>query len=285
MKKLRYDAVSYVIRNGNAIHKLKLACILSLNLDQRHLIDELKTSQNKDGGWPWQLEDGKPSGISQTAKVLELLPSVGVKSISKMIRGAVSFLLAHQHEDGGWSENPELEEIVPSGWDWVSTRHSGYQTADVVNALIEAGYRGGEVGRGIDFLRTTQNEEGGWPSHVGPSPYTGSDIASTDHVVFAFLRYGEPRESPVFQRTERMLLEKRSEIDSPVNLTSVLSTLLALGYSPENEYVSELVERLIEAQRPDGGWNWFGDLPSNPMQTVDCLEQLVKLGVGIPFKI
>jgi hypothetical protein len=49
---------------------------------------------------------------------------------------------------------------------------------------------------------------------------------------------------------------------------------LASGHPPDDEYVSELVDWLIEAQRLDGGWNWFGDLPSNPSQTVYCLEQL-----------
>lgn len=284
MRRLRYDAISYILRNGNSFHKLKLAHILGLNGDRRKLVEELRSLQNQDGGWPWQLVAGNMSGVSDTAKVLELLPHVCVNRASSTIKRTVSFLLVRQHRDGGWSENPELEGIIPSEWNWISTRYSGYQTAEVVNALIEAGYFGEEVGRGIDFLRSIQNEEGGWPSHVGPSPYTGSDIASTDHIVLAFLRYGEPKGSPVFQRAEKMLLEKRGMIDSPVNETAVLSTLLAIGYSPEDEYVLELVEGIIEAQRLDGGWNWFGDLPSNPMQTVDCLEQLVKCGVEIPFK-
>ena len=281
MKRLRYDAVSYVLRNGNSLNKLKLAHILGLNGDRQRLVDELRSLQNRDGGWPWQLVAENPSGVSDTAKVLEPPPSVSVNRTSGTIRRAVSFLLVQQHEDGGWSESPELEGIIPNDRTWISTRHSGYQTADAVNALIESGYLGEAVRRAIDFLRSTQNEEGGWPSHVGPNALTGSDVASTDHVVLAFLHYGEPRESSVLQRTERMLLESRETVDSSVDETAVLSTLLALGYPLENEYISELVGSLIEAQRPDGSWNWFGDLPSNPTQTVDCLEQLVKCGVEI----
>ena len=283
MKCLRYDAVSYVLRNGNSFDKLKLTYILDLKENRRCLVDELRSLQNRDGGWPWQLVAENPSGVSDTAKVLELLPSVGVNRTSGTIKRAISFLLVRQHEDGGWSESPELEGIIPHDRTWISTRHSGYQTAEAVNTLMEAGYLEEEVRRAIDFLRSTQNEEGGWPSHMGPSPYAGSDVASTDHVIFAFLRYGEPRESSVLQRAERMLLERRETIDSPVDETAVLSTLLALGYPPENEYISELVGSLIEAQRLDGGWNWFGDLPSNPMQTVDCLEQLVKYGIETPL--
>jgi hypothetical protein len=30
--------------------------------------------------------------------------------------------------------------VIPPQWTWVSTEHSGYQTADVLNALHECGH-------------------------------------------------------------------------------------------------------------------------------------------------
>jgi prenyltransferase beta subunit len=78
----------------------------------------------------------------------------------------------------------------------------------------------------------------------------------------------------VIRKAEEMLLTKRGHTDSPFNVATTLSTLTALGHPPDDEYFSELVDWLIEAQRLDGGWNWFGDLPSNPSQMVDCLVQL-----------
>lgn len=274
MRTLRYDAISYVMENGNPFHRLKLARILSQQGENGPLVDELLSLQNSDGGWPWRLEDGNPSGVSDTAKTLELLAGLGVDPGSGPIRKAVSYLLDLQNEDGGWSESPELDGIVPEEWTWVSTRHSGYQTADAVNALAEAGYSGGKINMDLDFLRVAQNDEGGWPSHVGPDSRKKTDSATTDHIVFAFLRHGYPRDSSVIRKAEEMLLEKRRLTDSPVNVATALSALTALGHPPDDEYVSELVDWLIEAQRSDGGWNWFGDLPSNPSLTVDCLEQL-----------
>ena len=275
MKGLRYDAVSYVLENGNSFHKLKLAHILGWEEDYPPLVEELESLQNEDGGWPWLLDPGNPSGVSDTAKVLELLSSVGVES-PETIEKAVSFLVSKQNDDGGWSESPDLEGVVPEEWTWVSTKHSGYQTADALNALHEAGYSGAEVERALDFLRASQNEDGGWPSHVGPESSARTDTATTDHIVIAFLSHGESRESQVIRRAEMMLIERRADLDSPIDATAALSVLSALGYPRENEHVSEFVGWLVEAQRPDGGWNWFGDLPSNPSQTVDSLEQLVK---------
>jgi len=274
MKSLRYDAVSYVRENGNAYQKLRLSHILGLEEEYRALIEELMSMQNGDGGWPWLLEAGNPSGVSDTAKVLELLPGVGAEPSSRQIREAISYLLDHHNDDGGWSESPELEGLIPREWTWVSTVHSGYQTADALNALFEAGYSGDAVARAIDFLRATQNEDGGWYSKVRPRPDPVTDIATTDHIVHAFLKNGEPRESTVMQRAEGMLLEKIEEMEAPVDVATALSCLRELGYRPENEHVRRLVDYLMGAQGPDGGWNWFGDLPSNPSQTVDCLESL-----------
>jgi len=274
MKSLQYDAVSYVSESGNAYQKLKLAHILGLEEEYQTLMEELMSKQNGDGGWPWLLEAGDPSGVSDTAKVLELLPGVGVEPASQPIRKAISYLLDHQNDDGGWSESPELEGLIPGEWTWVSTVYSGYQTADALNALFEAGYSGDAVARAIDFLRATQNEEGGWYSNVRPRPNPVTDIATTDHIVHAFLNNSEPRESTVIKRAERMLLEKKEKLEAPVDVAAALSCLRELGYGPESEHVRRLVDYLIGAQRPDGGWNWFDDLPSNPSQTVDCLESL-----------
>jgi len=280
--KLRYDAVSYVLKNGNSYHRLKMLMTLGgREEDRKKLTIEIKRLQNSDGGWPWQLEKGRPSGVSQTARTLELLLKAGEDKNSDTVRRAVSFLLQKQNPDGGWSENPELEGIIPKEHNWISTRYSGFQTADVILALAEAGYASdARVLTALSFLREAQNEEGGWPSYVGPEyPYEGSDIATTDHIVLAFLTLGEPRNSNVLNNAVKALLKHRKDWDSPIDAATALNAFLMLDYPLEHQYVNELVKNLVESQKPDGGWNWFGDLPSNPAQTVDCIEQLAKCGV------
>jgi len=282
--KLKYDAVSYVLENGNPFHKLKLLLILNLQPEKRReLVRELKSMQNSDGGWPWQLQKGKPSGISQTTRTLELLLKTGESKSSDMVKRAVAFLFQKQNEDGGWSENPELKEIIPKDWNWISTEHSGYQTADAINVLIEAGYsKDARVAKAVNFLYQAQNEEGGWPSYVGPDyPYEGSDIAAMDHIVAALLRFGEPKDSLVLKKAVDALWKHKENWKEPVDGAAVLCVFLMLDYPLNHEYVRELVANLIESQRPDGGWNWFGDSPSNPAQTVYCLEQLLKCGIEV----
>jgi len=282
--KLKYDAFSYILENGTPFHKLKLLLTLNLQPEKRRkLVRELKSLQNPDGGWPWQLQKDKPSGISQTARNLELLLKAGENKDSNTAKRAVAFLFQNQKEDGGWSENPELKEAIPQDWNWISTEQSGYQTADAINALIEAGYsKDQRVAKAVSFLLRTQNEEGGWPSYVSSDyPYEGSDIAAMDHIVTALLRFKEPKNSLVLKKAVDALIKHRKDWKEPVDGTAVLCVFLMLDYPLNHEYVRELVANLIESQRPDGGWNWFGDLPSNPAQTVDCIEQLVECAVNV----
>jgi hypothetical protein len=280
--RLEYDAVDYVRVNGNIYEKLYLAYALG-EVPDPELLHELTGLQNRDGGWPWQFQGGEPSGVGATARVLELLLKTGLERGSETCSQAVSFLLSLQREDGGWAENPELSDLIPKDWIWVSTAGSmTHITGDVINALIEAGESSNpSTARAVAFLKKTQNEEGGWPSHLGSDYTHGTDIAGMDVIVKALLGAGEPKDSQVFKRAIEVVVREREDWKLPVCGASVLNLFTKLGFGPDHEYVRELAETLIEKQRPDGGWNWVGDLPSNPAQTVYTVKQLKKCGVEL----
>jgi len=281
---LKYDAISYVLKNGYAYHKLYMFKALGESEHYKDVQAKLIDEQNTDGGWPWRWEKKKPSGVGETARGLELLLKTSLDKCFDVARDAVNFLLESQKTDGGWPENSKLEGIIPKDWGWISTKHSmTHRTGDVINALIEAGYlREPRVEKAINFLKSTQNKEGGWLSHVGPDyPYEGTDIAAMDVIVKALILYGEAKDSLIFKKAIDSLLANRKDWKLPVCGASVLDVFIRLGYPLEHEYVTELVNNLIETQRPDGGWNWMEDLPSNPGQTVYCIKQLIKCGLAI----
>lgn len=273
MMRLKYNAVKYVLENGNHYHKLYLAVGLGQEAN-KSLIEELLSLQNPDGGWPWRLEKEMPSGVGETSRIIELLLKNWPERCSPVATEAIDFLLRSQRPDGGWSENPELSAVIPKDWGWISTTHSmPHRTADAVNALIEAGYIGHlSVQKAIAFLHKTQNEEGGWNSHIGPDYPYGTDIAGMDVIIKALLLAGEARESVIFKRAIESIMKHRRGWEDPVSAASVLNVLLRLGYDPEHPSVKELVSILIETQKTDGGWNWYGELPTNPGQTVYCIN-------------
>lgn len=54
---LKYDAMAYIREMGMAYHKLKL--FLTLGYEDKEinsLLDEIKSLQDPNGGWPWRWE-------------------------------------------------------------------------------------------------------------------------------------------------------------------------------------------------------------------------------------
>ncbi|MDH5186537.1 MAG: terpene cyclase/mutase family protein [candidate division WOR-3 bacterium] len=282
MARIRYDAVKYVKENGNAFDKLYLADALNQRPD-KNLVEELLSLQNPDAGWSWQLQKNMPSGIVMTGRVLELLLKTGLDKNSNQARNAIDFLWKNQKPDGGWSENPELSAFIPKEHGWISTEHSmTWATGDAVNALIKAGYLNHPgVKKAVAFLLKSQNEEGGWYSHVGKNYPYGTDLASMDVIVKALLLSEENRESAVFKKTVEAILKYRAKWKSPVDAAAVLNIFLSLGYKPEHQSVRELVDILIKTQDQTGGWRPIETSPTDPAQTVYCLKQLKKCGVEI----
>ena len=85
---------------------------------------------------------------------------------SDPIRRAVSWLEAHQNEDGGWGEDCRSYDDP----EWIGRGDStASQTAWALLALHAAGERSPAVDRGVGWLVDTQRSDGTWdePQHTG----------------------------------------------------------------------------------------------------------------------
>ncbi len=120
-------------------------------------LDFIKAKQHPDGPWwgRWGV-----NFIYGTWSVLLGLQGLGEDMSQSYIRRAITWLKAHQNEDGGWGEtcdsyrHPELMGQGPS---------TASQTAWAVMSLIAAGdVLSPEVRAGVEFLVKTQNSEGRW---------------------------------------------------------------------------------------------------------------------------
>lgn len=279
---LNYDPVKFVIQYGKPYHILRMSRFIpKLNVDIDSLKHDLINLQNKDGGWPWHWKEGKPSGMSETGRTMELLVQLGEDKSNPAIQKAFEFLLTHQRLDGGWSENKELQLIIPRKWYWVSTKSSTvWITASILRGLITAGLTNNVlVIKGIDFLKKSQNEDGGWPSHVGPDYPFGSDLASMDDVICALMLSGLDRKSDIITKLEKCTLGLRNQWRILNFAGSVLAILNSLNYSNKTESVRDIIQILIDSQKIDGGWSGQRLSPSDPWYTTYCYEQLVKYGI------
>jgi len=118
----------------------------------------LRREQEADGSWfgRWGT-----NYIYGTWSVLAALNGVGVPPEAPEMRRAVAWLLARQHEDGGWGESGDSYwSDAPRGEAPYSTAS---QTAWAVLGLMAAGeVENPAVARGIAYLIASQDGEGNW---------------------------------------------------------------------------------------------------------------------------
>ena len=122
------------------------------------VIDYLRSEQEPDGSWfgRWGT-----NYIYGTWSVLTALNSAGLSANSPEVRRAVGWLLARQHEDGGWGEGGE--SYSPGAPRGNAPYGTPSQTAWALLALMAAGEAGHPaVARGIAYLVDSQDSEGNW---------------------------------------------------------------------------------------------------------------------------
>ncbi|MCG9478756.1 MAG: squalene--hopene cyclase [Actinomycetia bacterium] len=126
----------------------------------------LKRSQEPDGSWygRWGV-----NYIYGSSKVLQATAALGLdntSSITKNIAKAVDWFIMIQNDDGGWGESCQSYEAgcyQPLG------KSTASQTAWALLGLMASRGLCSQVDRGIDYLISSQNEDGSWSEKY----YTG----------------------------------------------------------------------------------------------------------------
>jgi squalene cyclase len=281
--KLKYDALSYVMEKGKPHHKMRVLLAFDNKREVEKFLMDFKESQNPDGGWSWlgwwPFDEPRPSSTYDTAEILYLLLKAGVDRSSETVEKAVNFLFTKQRSDGGWSESPEISKAIKKEWVWYSTNFSiTWITASIVNVLVDAAHGTDErIKKAMNFLRRMQNEEGGWPSHEEAPQRT--DMWTMEAIIKAFIKTGEPKDSPVIKKALKAIIKYRKKWKEPAE--NPLGVFMALGYEPDHVYVQECLNYLIAYQHEDGGWGYYNDWPSHPDQASSWIPCLLELKVKV----
>ncbi len=121
-------------------------------------VEYLRTEQEANGSWfgRWGT-----NYIYGTWSVLLALEHVSEIDVGDMVSRAAEWLKSIQHSDGGWGESNDNYEDPERGC--ASDRSTAFQTAWALLGLMAAGEGGSEaVRRGVEFLMTAQEADGGW---------------------------------------------------------------------------------------------------------------------------
>ncbi|WP_376087560.1 squalene--hopene cyclase [Roseomonas sp. CCTCC AB2023176] len=165
----------------------------------RAALDYLAREQEADGSWfgRWGVNH-----VYGTWSVLCALNAAGLDGSHPMVRRAADWLVAIQNDDGGWGEGCESYRLDRRAHDpFLSTAS---QTAWALLGLMAAGeVDHPAVARGIEYLRLTQDPDGGWPQGA----YTGGGFPR----VFYLRYHGYPRFFPVWALARYRNLRRANE--------------------------------------------------------------------------
>ena len=305
---LKHDPFPLIFAQGNEV--TKLVCLELFGLADSPLAREcllgLIRQQRSDGGFPNRL-DPKHWGMQETARNALLLLEVGLPPQGLNVDSAVQFILGHQRPDGGWSENPALD--IPPEQTFLSNRRSvTWLTADVVELSRQVGMGDRpECVAAVEWLRTMQNQHGGWPSlavDVGAQQSGSGDPDSTAQITFLMSElYG--REAPIYLRGKELfegyldecaqdvergyrirLRDGEREAPDVYHLTHLFLSWpfdpprrFQSGYDVSDARVRRMMEALVDVQREDGGWRPFWAEESSPVYTAMAVKVLILSGL------
>jgi hypothetical protein len=305
---LRHDPFPLIFARGGAATKLVTLQLFGLgdSPQGRGCLLELIRQQRADGAFPSGL-DPTCWGMRETVRNAHILLKAGLPPKGVNVDSAVRFILRHQDSDGGWTENRSLD-ILPEAVELSNERGVTWLTADSVELLRQVGMEEClECQAALEWLRTMQNQRGGWYCYagaIGEQRGSAGDPDSTAQITFLMREvYGE--DDPTYLEGNALLerfldrcaqdaergywIRLRDGKKEPLDVYHLTHLLLSWlldcprriqsGYDVSDPRVRRMMEALIDIQRADGGWRPFFAEESSPVYTALAVRVLILSGV------
>ncbi len=286
--KLKKNPFSFILGKGDPLSILQILTTID-RLGTKPGFDSLTSipsMQNKDAGFPRNLQKGQPSSIKATYRVLQALHRAGFDRRSYIIDSALDWLLKWQEMDGGWHENVAV--ILPEWMTWESTSQSvTWYTYQIGKLLQELKMQKTKTFKKIiDFFVGSELPDGGWGAVVGrdgPDPDSTTGIGDFLAPMLGKKHPAVSRAKKMFESSLADLLSKleKERIEDAYELTHlVFETPQNFMYNKGDRRIRSLLETLVKAQREDGGWRTFySEGRSDVPITVFSLQVLVSHGI------
>ena len=207
-------------QHGSPIERARLAVLLG-GTAPHDVPPELAALQNPDGGFPYDLQTGRPSTLNHTTLALQWLRDLELGE-SEPANGAYAFILSRQTRRGIWREAPEILAFNPPLWmDAESVAGDVYTTALCAGALLDHENAALAVDRALAWLQTQQGRDG---------LLEGFKLHASWLAVPSFAELLGQNARPT-RRLVAGLGEALSDEWTPAMLASMLQRLLNAGYT------------------------------------------------------
>lgn len=286
--KLRKNPFTFILGKGDPLSILQILTTID-RLGTKPGFDSLTaiiSMQNKDAGFPRNLQKRQPSSIKITYRVIQALHRAGFDRRSYVMTSALDWLLKWQELDGGWHENVAI--VLPEWMTWESTSRSvTWYTCQIGKLLQQLKMQKTKTFKKIiDFFVKKELPDGGWSAVVGkdePDPDSTTGIGDFLAPILGKKHPAVSRAKKMFEASLANLLSKleKERIEDAYELTHlVFETPQNFMYHKGDRRITTLLETLVKVQRKDGGWRTFySEGKSDAPITVFSLQVLVSHSV------
>jgi hypothetical protein len=263
-------AFKFIERFGNVLERYRVKYLFQSVRDGEVPLRYLRQLQNEDGGFPYNLEAGKPSSVNETSGMLSLIAELDLGE-SDVGQKVINYLFCIQSQDGGWDENPEISQFNPPRWDTPNSLNTKmWLTGDVTVHLVQLGYAESQhVKQAREFLLRHMDEKG---KVEGPRIATWIAMA-----IFGML---EGKESPHVRKALGLAegwLDEEPDEDASF-LCWYLECLSHTQVPQQHALVRKCLKKLILTQDKEGGWKSADGARYNVSTTINALKLLKHYG-------
>jgi len=264
------SAFKFVECFGNMLERYRVKYLFQGTRDDEVPLRYVRRLQNEDGGFPYNLELGKPSSVNETSGILSLVAELNLGE-SDEGQKVIKYLFQAQSLDGSWNESPEISQFNPPRWDDPNNVNTRMWLTGVITVhLIQLGYGESQhVKKACEFLRKHMDEKG---KVEGPQIATWIAMA-----IFGMLEgSGSPCVRKELDLVEGWLDEELEEDAS--FLCWYLECLSYAGVPREHALVRKCLKKLMTLQGEDGGWKNADGARYNVPTAINTLKLLKHFG-------
>ncbi|HOP09105.1 MAG TPA: hypothetical protein PK718_04480 [Candidatus Methanofastidiosa archaeon] len=250
-------AMSYVMQNGNIMETYMLEFLLELGRDDKVPLEFFEKYQNKDGGFCFDLVEGRPSSMGTTMSLLRWYPLLDV-TYTGSYKNCKNFVIEGQGPEGCWDESQLIKDLNPPEMlvpGVLATKL--FLTGAACDELLYNGIDEYAAKKGMLYMERFRRGDGSFEGHPVTnwlmfSIYSQLGLQEKAEEVVPFLKPGREED------TKRIIL--------------YLDCIWRA--KRQNVLAEELLDRLEESQGADGNWRTVDGKKYYTHVTVEAIRVL-----------